>query len=277
MSTSTGSDESDYDEHWASWYCSLSGNKFFCDIDKSYIEDNFNLYGLKAFVPKDYNKAMDTILDRLGPEQETEEIARSAALLYGMIHARYIITSHGLESMHRKYLNKDFGECPRMLCRSQPVLPIGVADDPKQNIVKLFCPKCRDMYNCQPSQRHIDGAYFGTTFPNLFFMSFEDLVPEPAIEKFEPKVFGFRIHSSSKSLPKTSNGSADNVISSDKCAEGSRVHKRSLSDSMEPKSKSIGITENDEVVPKIVVVTKEEDNTLEINSAEEKHKSQRIC
>jgi Casein kinase II regulatory subunit len=32
-------------------------------------------------------------------EAETEELSRSAALLYGLIHARYIITSHGLESM----------------------------------------------------------------------------------------------------------------------------------------------------------------------------------
>ena len=32
-------------------------------------------------------------------EAETEELSRSAALLYGLIHARYIITSHGLEAM----------------------------------------------------------------------------------------------------------------------------------------------------------------------------------
>jgi Casein kinase II regulatory subunit len=34
-------------------------------------------------------------------EAETEELSRSAALLYGLIHARYIITSHGLEAMVR--------------------------------------------------------------------------------------------------------------------------------------------------------------------------------
>jgi casein kinase II subunit beta len=214
MSSSEDSDDSSsYEEHWASWFCSLSGNKFFCDIDKAYIEDNFNLYGLKAFVTTDYNKAMDTIMDRLGPnESETEDIARSAALLYGLIHARYIITAHGLDSMHRKYVKKDFGECPRMLCKGQAVLPIGITDEPKQGIVKLFCPKCQDVYNCNASQRHIDGSYFGTTFPNLFFMTYEDLVPEPAVEHFVPKVFGFRIHSSSNSLPKLKNASSDKVV-----------------------------------------------------------------
>jgi casein kinase II subunit beta len=76
------------------------GNHFFSEIEKSYIEDSFNLYGLKQYLPKDYSKALDVILDRLAPnEAESEELSRSAALLYGLIHARYIITSMGLETM----------------------------------------------------------------------------------------------------------------------------------------------------------------------------------
>lgn len=47
-----------------------------------------------------------------------------------------------------------------------------------------------------------DGAFFGTTFPHLFFLNFEQLVPRrPRSTPYVPKVFGFRIHSSSKSLP----------------------------------------------------------------------------
>ncbi len=196
MSHNGTSDSSSYlDENWASWFCNLSGNQFFCEIEKSYIEDSFNLFGLKQYISKDYSKALDTILDRLTPtEPETEDLSRSAALLYGLIHARYIVTSHGLDSMHRKYTNKEFGECPRVLCRGQPVVPMGFADDPKHGMVKLLCPKCRDVYNCHANHRHIDGAFFGPTFPNLFFMSYENLVPEPAVEQFVPRVFGFRIH-----------------------------------------------------------------------------------
>jgi len=173
---SHSSEASSYaDETWTTWFCNLAGNHFFCEIDKSYIEDSFNLFGLKThMLSKDYAKALDTILDRLAPsEAETEELSRSAALLYGLVHARYIITSHGLEAMHRKYLQKGFGECPRMLCRGQPVLPMGFTDDPKHGMVKLFCPKCQDVYSCGPGQRHIDGAFFGPTFPNLFFMTYE--------------------------------------------------------------------------------------------------------
>ncbi len=44
----------------------------------------------------------------------------------------------------------------------------------------------------------IDGAFFGTTFASLFFISFEELVPSGIKEAYIPKAFGFKIHSSSK-------------------------------------------------------------------------------
>ena len=202
---SSESDSSYVEEKWSSWFCSLHGNNFFCEVEKSYIEDTFNLFGLKQYLGTEYNRAMDTILDKLSAnEPETEELSRSAALLYGMIHARFIITPRGLDCMQRKYELKHFGECPRMLCKGQDVIPMGVADDPKHGMVKLFCPKCRDVYNCQPDQRHIDGAFFGPTFPNLFFMAHEGKVPHAAVEQFIPRLFGFRVHSSSKSVAKPS-------------------------------------------------------------------------
>lgn len=41
----------------------------------------------------------------------------------------------------------------------------------------------------------VDGAYFGTTFPHLFFMTYKGLVPDPPEKTFVPRVFGFRVHS----------------------------------------------------------------------------------
>lgn len=40
----------------------------------------------------------------------------------------------------------------------------------------------------------VDGAYFGTTFPHLFFMTYKGLVPNPPEKTFVPRVFGFRVH-----------------------------------------------------------------------------------
>lgn len=63
------------------------------------------------------------------------------------------------------------------------------------NTVKLFCPRCEDIYNPK-SSRHaaIDGAYFGTSFQNILFQVYPLLVPEKSIARYEPKVFGFKLH-----------------------------------------------------------------------------------
>ena len=47
--------------------------------------------------------------------------------LYGLIHARYILTTHGLAAMHHKYLHGAFGKCPRHLCAQQSVVPVSLS------------------------------------------------------------------------------------------------------------------------------------------------------
>ena len=52
-----------------------------------------------------------------------------------------------------KYQNFEFGRCPRVCCQGQPVLPVGESDIPRTNTLKLFCPKCQDIY-FPPLARH---------------------------------------------------------------------------------------------------------------------------
>jgi hypothetical protein len=74
----------------------------FCEVERSYIEDGFNLYGLRACV-SNFSDCLDLILDRIGPdESDDSHLTQSACTLYGLIHARYIITAHGLDSMYSK-------------------------------------------------------------------------------------------------------------------------------------------------------------------------------
>lgn len=51
-------------------------------------------------------------------------------------------------------------------------------------------------FGCAVVPTGVDGAYFGTTFPHLFFMTYRNMIPEPPDQRFVPRVFGFRVHSS---------------------------------------------------------------------------------
>eukprot|EP01033_Poteriospumella_lacustris_P019964 gene19964-14541_t len=148
-------EDDDMDTTWIKWFCDIPGNEFFCEVDKAFIEDSFNLFGIKQVFPHDYNSALATILDRndYDEDESSEDGQQQAAeMLYGMIHARFLLTGQGLVAMHRKYQEKVFGECPRTCCNGQGVLPVGLSDDTSLTPVKLFCPKCRDIYNC-PNHR----------------------------------------------------------------------------------------------------------------------------
>ena len=182
--------------------------------------DRFNLTGLNTEVQY-YQYALDLVTDVFELDCDDEmrdQIEKSARHLYGLVHARYITTTRGLSKMvsllHAipmlrsgaskanspviqldKYKKGEFGKCPRVHCSATHLLPTGLSDVPGVQFVKLYCPKCEDIYNPK-SSRHasIDGAYFGTSFQNILFQVYPALVPEKTSARYEPKVFGFKVH-----------------------------------------------------------------------------------
>ncbi|CAL1715747.1 unnamed protein product [Somion occarium] len=177
---SSGSD-SDYTNSWIAWFLSSKGNEYFCEVEEEYILDRFNLTGLNTEVAN-YTQALDSITDNIADEDIPDELRGAldvqARHLYGLIHARWIVTARGLAKMLEKYKRADFGRCPRVLCQSQPLLPVGLSDIPYEKSVKLYCGRCEDIYSPK-SSRHgsIDGAYFGTSFPHLLFLVYPNLIP----------------------------------------------------------------------------------------------------
>lgn len=113
--------------------------------------------------------------------------------LYGLIHQRYILTKKGLLKMRVKYHYSMFGICPRLLCDKQEVVPIGMDEELSISRVKVYCPKCEDVYLPRMKFVDIDGAYFGKSFPIIFFQTFPELVPDEAKKLYIPKIFGFKI------------------------------------------------------------------------------------
>lgn len=196
--------EEDEEIPWIIWFCGLKGNEFFCEVDEDFIKDEFNLTGLSAMVPF-YDYAIDMIIDHASPGEEdlTEEqqhmVESAAETLYGLIHARFITTHRGLSLMEEKYRQFHFGRCPRVYCGGQAVLPVGQSDIVRESSVKVFCPKCEDIYYPRSSHhKSLDGAFWGTTFPHLLLLSLQDTTnPMHLINRskqvYVPRIFGFRV------------------------------------------------------------------------------------
>jgi casein kinase II subunit beta len=84
-----------------SQFISSRGNEYFCEIDEEYLTDRFNLTGLNTEVQY-YQYALDLVTDVFDldcDDEMRETIEKSARHLYGLVHARYIVTTRGLAKM----------------------------------------------------------------------------------------------------------------------------------------------------------------------------------
>jgi casein kinase II subunit beta len=80
------------------------------------------------------------------------------------------------------------------MCEKQPTLPIGMSEELRTSRVKIFCPRCEDVYIPKQRSADVDGAYFGGSFPHMLLQTYLDLTPQPPSSVYIPRLFGFKIY-----------------------------------------------------------------------------------
>ena len=140
------------------------------------------------------------ILSSSSPEEsdlQTEkflEIYEDATDLYSLIHYRFIHSPRGLGIMREKYLSGRFGTCPRLMCERHNVLPLGTSEELRKSRVKVYCPRCEDVYIPKQKYSDVDGAFFGCSFPHVLLSIYSECVPTPPKTVYIPKIYGFKVY-----------------------------------------------------------------------------------
>lgn len=195
-------------------------------IPREYLSDGFNLAHLPPVVEHIgmgttkvpttnaltfplYKAALHLILQE---HEETTQVPaavqRAAECLYTLVHARFIISPRGLETVRRVLRDQPiFGRCPRTGCRGMPVLPYSERPDyDSACTTKLYCCHCGETFMNWNSKTN--GAAWGPSFCHLLLMTYgkdlmQDLyqlqVPPSCMEDnlVAPSIFGFKVHAAS--------------------------------------------------------------------------------
>jgi casein kinase II subunit beta len=136
------SDSEDDSNSWINWFCGLKGNEFLCEVDSSFIDDVFNLYGIRSVI-EDFRDVQDLILgDPPDGDGTKHELFEEAKNFYGLVHARFIVTMRGISLMLEKYENKDFGVCPRYFCKGCALITLSFL---RRIIIRTLIPLTHSM------------------------------------------------------------------------------------------------------------------------------------
>jgi len=194
---------------WIRKFCNADGNEFYVEVPLSFIEDPVTIASISdhmetCLVDDAIKLISDSDYDTIGlSEEKINQINIVAKDLYNLIHARYLLTYEGLKAIKLKYSKGIYGQCPRVFCRGQSLIPVGMHDKPGRSLIKCFCYRCRDIYHPIVLQhRKIDGVAFGTTLPHLLLQRFPELAVRRASEKYEARIYGFQLHNNTHELRK---------------------------------------------------------------------------
>ena len=186
----------DSDESWIGNFLRKSENIGLLPIQESFLQDKFNMVGLNKHIPN-LNRCFDTIRNLSSSKFEREE-----AMLYYLLHQRYVLSIHGMSKMLERVLKNFYGECRRMGCEDYPLIPIGLSNSPRISSVKLYCNNCNNVFDPDNSLSQLDGCAFGNTFPHLLVLTYKDRFHKKKYGNYVPRIFGFKIYNEKESAPK---------------------------------------------------------------------------
>ena len=75
-------------------------------------------------------------------------------------------------------------------------MPIGLSPEYGKHKVKMYCNCCGNIFKAKPLYHKEDGAFWGSTCSALLFLDTPKKMPK--IEPYVPKIYGFRVHQTSK-------------------------------------------------------------------------------
>ena len=183
----------------STWLESLYKNPHFnvlVQVPIEYIEEQVKDEKLLKLIPN-RDAAIKLLLNNEILNRESQAIIeQSALLLYGLIHARFILTEKGKHAIFMKYLKNTYSPCPRSLCHGCECLPYGNSSSPGEMGMRWFCPNCGDIYLPTKVEKNamIDGAFFGPKYIIQLINEHPDIVPKEQPEVFEPRIFGFKLY-----------------------------------------------------------------------------------
>lgn len=116
-------------------------------------------------------------------------------MLYGLVHARYLVTNRGLQALYEKWSAGVYGLCWNYQCEKDKrfVLPIG-ADIVGQGKAMVYCPACGELYHPRDKRfASLDGAYFGSSAAPMFVLHYASQLAIGTTTPFIPRLYGFRL------------------------------------------------------------------------------------
>jgi casein kinase II subunit beta len=149
-----------------------------------------------------YRQALGLLLQDDESDTSTIDpsIQHAAEILYLLVHARFVSSPRGLDTMRRLVHNHIFGQCPRQSCGGMSLLPTGVSENVGQSSCQRYCPACGETWAWWDSCT--DGCAWGPSFCHLWGLTHgEGLVLEaisrrPISPSTMPlaRIFGFPLH-----------------------------------------------------------------------------------